>query len=242
MRVLDVGSGMGSVSMLASDLVGPEGAVVGVEYSAPMAELSSRRAQGANKGNVTFVQGDIESTDLPGPFDAIVGRFILRELKDASRSLRRLSRQLVPGGILAFQEKVLSIPVTSQPPMRTVDKVRGWMDDARRRAGVEVSTGARLPQIFVGAGLPPPELRLDAPVGYGPSWLGYDYLVETLRGMLPLMHLYGIASEEELSIETLADKMRTEAAELASVVILTPCIGAWMVRRSTKPRATRRRP
>jgi hypothetical protein len=52
-------------------------------------------------------------------------------------------------------------------------------------------------------------------------------LVEMLRGMLPLMRLYGIASQEEIGIDELAGKMQTEAAVLSPVVTLTPCIGAW---------------
>jgi hypothetical protein len=47
-------------------------------------------------------------------------------------------------------------------------------------------------------------------------------LVETLRGMLPLMRLYGIASEEEIGIDELAVKIQTEAAALVPIVILTP--------------------
>ncbi|WP_437587680.1 class I SAM-dependent methyltransferase [Sorangium sp. So ce1000] len=230
MRVLDVGSGTGAVSELASELVGPRGSVVGVEHGATMVEIAAERLRSAARANVTFVQGDIESADLDGPFDAVVGRFVLRELKDAAGSLRALSRLLVPGGIVAFQEKVLVIPVTTSPPLPIVEKVRGWLDEARRRAGVELAMGTRLPRVYADAGLPAPELRLDAPVGAAPDWAGYDYLVEMLRGMLPLVFLYGIASADEIGIDDLAARMRAEAASTGGVAVLTPCIGAWAAR------------
>jgi ubiquinone/menaquinone biosynthesis C-methylase UbiE len=234
MRVLDVGSGAGDVSLLAAELVGPGGSVIGVEANAATLAIAVGRAQSAGKSNITFIHGEIQSAELPARLDAIVGRFVLRELGDAGSALRRLSRLLVPGGLIAFQEKVLCIPVRSYPSDGLAEKVRSWMDRARGAAGVEVTTGLRLPQIYAAAGLPVPQLRLEAPVGYGPEWVGYDYLAETLRGMLPLMRLYGIAEDGEIGIETLAARMRKEAAAPGSLVIGTPCMGAWAVRRGRR--------
>jgi len=232
MRVLDVGSGPGSVSLVVSDIVGPEGTVVGIESSAAMVELARRRVRNVGRTNIEFVQGNAESPDLSGPFDAVVGRFVIREIKDAAGSLGRLARLVAPGGIVAFQEKMLCMPVTSFPTLATVERARSWMDEARRRAGVETAMGAKLAQVFTAAGLPSPELRLEAPIGYGPDWVGYDYLAEMLRGMLPLMHLYGIATEEQISIDTLAGEMRDQTVKESGVVILTPCIGAWAAKRA----------
>src|SRR5206468_3638996 len=137
-----------------------------------------------------------------------------------------------PGGLVAFQEKVLVVPVRSLPPLPAVERAWAWMDEVRRRAGVEVAMGAKLPEVLVAAGLSAPQLLCEAPVGHGPDWIGYDYLVEQLRGMLPLMRLYGIAGEQEIAIETLADEMRAEAAAARGIVILTPCVGAWTASRA----------
>jgi hypothetical protein len=57
--------------------------------------------------------------------------------------------------------------------------------------------------------------------------------------MLPVIQLYGIASEQEMAIDTLAEQMRAEAVRAAGIVILTPCIGAWV--RAADGRARRRR-
>jgi hypothetical protein len=176
--------------------------------------------------NVTMLCGDIESAHLSGPFDAIVGRFILRELKDAADTLRKLAALLVPDGVVAFQEKVLAMPIRTFPPLPLVDKVCSWMDQARQQSGVDVATGTKLAPIFVAAGLPSPTLRFDAPLEYG-SGLGYAHLVETLRRMLPLVQVLGIAQEEDIEIDTLEVRMSEEAAAKSATVILTPCIGAW---------------
>ena len=47
MRVLDVGSGAGDVALLAAEIVGPGGAVVGVDANAAILETARGRAQAA---------------------------------------------------------------------------------------------------------------------------------------------------------------------------------------------------
>ena len=231
MRVLDIGSGTGSVSLASSRLVGQGGSVVGIECDSEMAELARRHASKANATNIQFICGYIESVEITGDFDAIVGRFVLRELKDPAKSLRRLSQLLVPGGLIAFQEKVLAIPPRAFPPAPVMEQVQGWMDEARRLAGVEIVTGTKLKSLYIAAGLPLPSLRCDVPVSSDPEWSGYDYLVETLRGMMPLIHLFGIADDWQIDIDTLGDRLRAEAAALAALLFLTPCVGAWTTKK-----------
>jgi SAM-dependent methyltransferase len=59
MRVLDVGCGTGDVSFLAARLVGPTGAVLGVDRSAEAVEVAQGRARDAGLGNVSFVVQDL---------------------------------------------------------------------------------------------------------------------------------------------------------------------------------------
>ena len=55
MRVLDLGCGMGDVSMLAARLVGPSGRVVGVDRDAFVLANASRRAEAAGFENIRFL-------------------------------------------------------------------------------------------------------------------------------------------------------------------------------------------
>src|SRR4051812_35574812 len=48
MRVLDLGSGAGNVTRLAAQLVGPQGAVVGIERDPAAVELARRRTDAGN--------------------------------------------------------------------------------------------------------------------------------------------------------------------------------------------------
>ena len=56
MRVLDVGSGAGDVSFLASDLVGDTGIIVGVDRSSTAVAAASARAIKEGRRNVSFVK------------------------------------------------------------------------------------------------------------------------------------------------------------------------------------------
>src|SRR4030095_15790859 len=58
MRVLDIGSGIGDVAMLAAEIVGPNGRVVGIDRDPSFLETARRRAEGNGCAPwVTFEQG-----------------------------------------------------------------------------------------------------------------------------------------------------------------------------------------
>ena len=61
----------------------------------------------------------------------------------------------------------------------------------------------------------------------GPDAFAYDYLAETLRSLLPLMERLGITTAEELDIDTLAERLRSEAVANSACVMLPPLVGAW---------------
>ena len=61
MRVLDIGSGAGDVAMLAARLVGPEGAVVGVERDPDAVTAARERVERAGVSNVRLVEGDVQT-------------------------------------------------------------------------------------------------------------------------------------------------------------------------------------
>jgi ubiquinone/menaquinone biosynthesis C-methylase UbiE len=66
-RVLDLGSGMGDVAILAARIVGPSGEVVGFERDA--SSIARARARVAQVGlrNVSFTQTDANQTSVTNP-------------------------------------------------------------------------------------------------------------------------------------------------------------------------------
>ncbi len=94
-------------------------------------------------------------------------------------------------------------------------------------AAVGLTMGTRLYQAYLAAGLPAPGLRLEAPIGGGPDWPGYEYVAETLRSLLPMLERMTGLDPDEVQIETLADRLREDAVGGGRVQLLPIVIGAW---------------
>jgi hypothetical protein len=80
--------------------------------------------------------------------------------------------------------------------------------------------GLALYPTFVAAGLPAPELRLECWVGGGGN--GTWAWANAMRGVLPLMERFGIATAADLAPETLADRLQAELRAANGIVILPP--------------------
>src|SRR5262249_32887502 len=77
MRVLDLGCGAGAVSLLAAELVGRSGSVVGIDRNPDVLGVARRRAWLSGLPQVEFREAWAEGFSDPGPFDLAVGRFVL---------------------------------------------------------------------------------------------------------------------------------------------------------------------
>jgi ubiquinone/menaquinone biosynthesis C-methylase UbiE len=225
MRVLDIGCGVGDVSLIAGGLVGPEGSVVGVDRSPEALGVARRRASAARLNRVSFEQADAEAIAGKAIFDALIGRFILIHLPQPSAVLRRLQTILAPGGIVAFLEMDVN-SATVTPPMPLFDRCMGWIVDLYRRGGGEPDMGSRLFGVFRAAGLTP-SMCGTCRVEGGPSATGYDYLAETIRNLIPTMESLGVATAEEIGIADLADRLRHQAIAGEHCLVFPRLIGAW---------------
>lgn len=78
MRVLDLGSGMGDVALLAGDLVGPGGYVLGLDRDgASLQRARQRTVEQACSPWVSFVETTFDDFVTAEQWDAIVGRYVL---------------------------------------------------------------------------------------------------------------------------------------------------------------------
>ncbi|MDQ3665414.1 MAG: class I SAM-dependent methyltransferase [Acidobacteriota bacterium] len=231
MKVLDAGCGAGDVAFLAAELVGPQGAVLGVDKDPHVIETARKRSSEARLSYVSFVEGDVCSVALDSEFDALVGRLILMYLTDPVPIVRKLSGYLRPGGIVAFQEADWTHKPTTLPPSRCAQQIYDWMLQCFHMAGVETQMGLKLYQVFLDAGLSEPQMRLEAPIGGGPNWDGYAYAANSVRSLLPVLLKLNIATPDEIDIDNLAARFREEVAGQNGVVMLSPFVSAWAVKR-----------
>jgi ubiquinone/menaquinone biosynthesis C-methylase UbiE len=93
MRVLDIGCGMGDVTMLAAQLVGPAGRVVSIDLDQASIETFGQRASTLGLDNVKFHRADLSTFMDAEPFDAIIGRLVLEFVPDTAAAIKRLRRR-----------------------------------------------------------------------------------------------------------------------------------------------------
>ncbi len=227
MKVLEVGSSAGDVALLAAELVGPSGTVIGVENNPTILETALARAQAAGLTQVSFVESDLTALVLDDTFDAVVGRYILHHLRDPVLVLRQLVRHLRPGGIVAFQEADLTRLGTSIPPVPLFEQVGDWIKEPFRREGLDLQFGLRLYRVFLEAGLPAPQIHCESFLGAGLDWPWYDVIAGRVGSVLPMLLKYGLVTAEEVEISTLAQRLRDAVVAGASVVMAPDLVSAW---------------
>ena len=102
MRVLDVGSGTGYPALLAGQVVGSDGSVVGIDLAESMLAVATRKAQALGMKHVTFRAGDATALPFDGEsFDAVISRFCLMFLPEIPKALKDIARVLKPGGYMS---------------------------------------------------------------------------------------------------------------------------------------------
>jgi ubiquinone/menaquinone biosynthesis C-methylase UbiE len=226
MRVLDLGCGSGDVSLIAAKLVGPSGSVVAIDRAPDAVRTTQLRADAAGCRWVRAEQGELETYVAQQPFDAIVGRFVFVYVRDPAVALRNLLRSLRPGGIVALHEMDCR-SVRSIPELPIVREMLRWIITAYERVGFEPDMGSHLAQTYVRAGLPLPQLIGTARIESGPDAATYEYFADTLRSAQPVIEKLGIATLQEMDLDTLAARFR-DAAVAANACIQNPVlVGAW---------------
>jgi SAM-dependent methyltransferase len=226
MRVLDVGCGVGDVSMLCARLVGAGGEIVGMDRDPAALARARERVAAAELSNVHFIEGDFRELPPGEPFDAVVGRAVLMYTADPAAALGSLLPQLRSGGIVAFQEFDYTTLV-ALPAFVLVEQLADWWRRAATQAGIELQMGLKLFPTYVAAGLPGPEMHGDTILGGGPDFAGYAYLAGIFRSILPLLERFGIAKASEVDIDTLADRLRAEMVARGGVIMLQMAVGAF---------------
>lgn len=226
MRVLDIGCGAGDVSFLAASLVGPRGRVIGVDKAPDAIALAAQRATSARLTNIQFVNSNLLELELEESLDALIGRFVLMYFSDPAALLRRLARFLKPGGIVAFQEMDM-YAARAEPTFELFETTLDRIIQTYTRAGIDINTCLRLPWTFQEAGLPAPQMLHSARVESGPDSLIYDQAQQITRTLLPLMEHTGVATAQEVDIDTLAARLRDEALKHKATIVSPALIGAW---------------
>jgi SAM-dependent methyltransferase len=225
-RVLDCGSGGGDVAIIAAELVTASGDVLGIDRDPANVAAANLRVKEMGLSHVRFDTGDIA---LPpeGPFDAIVGRFVLMYQPDIEAVLRALASRLAPGGVMAFLEfeHMPSSSVAMWPLSPSIDQLFRWMVAGFGALGVQERVATRLPSLLRSVGLEPqPPYELSGTVYHGAHVA--EHVTTLVRGMAGVLTANGIATEDEIDIDTFAERVRAECGP-DPVLTSSPNLAVW---------------
>jgi ubiquinone/menaquinone biosynthesis C-methylase UbiE len=225
MRVLDVGCGSGDVALLASELVGPSGKVIGADQAISAVKRATERARARQIGNVQFFEGDPTEMQFDRPFDAVIGRFVLMYYPDPVDAIRKLAGHVRDGGLIVFQEFDMA-NCRSLPPAPTFERIIAWIKQTLIATGARTQLGSQLYSVFVDAGLPGPSMRMDAVIGGRPDCPAFELMAEVTGSLLSTMEKLKIATSKEVDISNLVKRMREEVIGARGVVVSPGLIGA----------------
>jgi arsenite methyltransferase len=120
-RVLDLGSGAGTDSLVAAQMVGERGSVTGIDMTPEMLGKARGAAELMGAGNVEFVEGEIERLPFAdASFDAVISNGVIDLVPDKDAVFSEIHRVLVPGGRIQIADVTIQTPV-SEEGRRNID-------------------------------------------------------------------------------------------------------------------------
>jgi SAM-dependent methyltransferase len=227
MRVLDLGCGAGDVSMLAAELVGPTGFVVGIDRSQEVLNLARKRAQGADLPKISFVRASVEEFTVDEPFDLVIGRYILVHQPEPVALLHKAARLVRPGGALAFHEVRMGSDTKSFPFVPLWDLTANLVRIALRSWVSNYDGADRLVEHFSAAGLPYPNLFCEELVGGSADSPLYGSLAELLQTLQPQLERMKIMTAETIAMDGLESRLRDAVIEARSQIYGSAQVCAW---------------
>ncbi len=114
-RVLDVGCGAGTDSLVAAQMVGPDGRVAGVDMTPQMLEKARSSARELGVDNVEFL--DAEAENLPfedASFDVVISNGVIDLVPDKDAVFSEIHRVLAPGGRIQIADVTIQKPVSDE--------------------------------------------------------------------------------------------------------------------------------
>lgn len=120
-RVVDVGAGAGFDAFVAARLVGPEGAVIGVDMTPEMLAKARETAVALGLHHLEFREGLAEELPIDDEAaDVVISNGVINLVADKQQAFAEIFRVLRPGGTLQFADIANGRPVPEEA-LRDID-------------------------------------------------------------------------------------------------------------------------
>ena len=229
MRVLDIGCGVGEVSRLLAEAVGPSGQVVAVDREDRVLDVARSRLPTEGHGPIEFVLASDEQMSALQPFDAAIGRYVLFHQADPVVMVRRAAAAVRSGGIVAFQEMVAYGETYTEPPLELWSRLADSAYAAVRGGFPCPSAGERLLAMLEEAGLRTATGFQERLTGDSESII-IPWLVMSYRSLLPTIDRLGLQRPEIGEIDTITDRLRAAARAAGTQFTSAPEACGWAIR------------
>jgi arsenite methyltransferase len=114
-RVLDLGSGAGTDSLIAAQMVGATGRVTGIDMTPAMLSKARSAAAAMGMANVEFVEAEAEHLPFEdGRFDVVISNGVIDLIPDKEAVFSELHRVLAPGGRIQIADVTIQNPVSDE--------------------------------------------------------------------------------------------------------------------------------
>jgi ubiquinone/menaquinone biosynthesis C-methylase UbiE len=208
LRVVEIGCGSGNMTCWLAEQVGPDGKVVGIDFSADSLEQARRQATSRGLKNVEFQTGDINALAQPAQsFDIAYCRCVLMHQQRPEVGLAQMAKVVRPGGTVLCEELDLS-RCLFDPPAPHMQRLMELSVALGDQQGVQYRLGSMLNSLFQKAGLENYEVTVITPtILHGPT---KQLLTLSFQQYAPKALATGLASTTEVD-QILADAKRTDA-------------------------------
>ncbi len=154
-RAIDVGCGPVGALLALREVVGPDGAVVGVDANTAALDTARELLDRVGFSDVDLVAGDVNAIDIDAlggeAFDLSFSRLMLMHQPDPAETLSLMGSLVRPGGaVVAFD---MLRPPLVDPPCGALDRAWELLSAGMRRLGAHPDTSQRYAQLAGAAGL-----------------------------------------------------------------------------------------